>query len=693
MAPKKWWQTVKSFLGKNSDNDIPPIDDGEKVNFTNNDKADAFNNFFSKNATLDSSNASLPIFMSSVNSCKLSKITANQQDVIDVLKSIDINKATEPDEISPKILREAGAAIAPSLTPLINLSLSCNTFPDPWKLANVMPLYKKDDKTQINNYRPISLPSCVSKIMECVVFKYIFNFLKGNGQLSRFQSGFIPGDSTTCQLVQVYHLLCEALDNKKDVRVIFCDISKAFDRVWHDGLLCKLQRIGICDDLLKWYKSYLMRRKQKVVLGNTKSRIGEITAGVPQGSVLGPLLFLIFINDITENTNCNIRLFADDTTLFVDFDNVPDGAELINNDLQTIYAWANKWLVSFCPSKTESLLVSSRNGRVQPTPVYFGGSPIQEVDSHQHLGITLTKNLSWNIHVENIVNKARKRVDIMAYLKYRLDRSSLETIYKSFIRPILEYGDILLSNMTDEQATLIEQLNKRAGSIISGATRGTSSATIYNELAWVSMAERRKQHRLCAFHKITNNVSPQYLRECIPRYTHEVSNYNLRNADTLERITARTSRYLNSFFPLTVREWNLLPSDIRHIQDFDRFKSALTKEYPISNKLYAHGQRKTNILHARIRMGCSGLNAHLFQNYITDSPRCACGDPYEDPLHYLVACPRFEIQRNDLQMAISEITSCSIGTILYGSRLCTTAQNKMIFDSVQLYIRRTGRFR
>ena len=172
---------------------------------------------------------------------------------------------------------------------------------------------------------------------------------------------------------------------------------------------------------------------------------------------------------------------------------------------------------------------------------------------------------------------------------------------------------------------------------------------------------------------------PQYVRECIPRYTHEVSNYNLRNADTLEWIPVRTSWYLNSFFPLTVRELNLLPNDMRHIQDFDIFKSALTKEYPISNKLYAHDQRKTNILHAIIRMGCSGLNAHLFQNYITDSPRCACGDPYEDPFHYSFACPRFVIQRNDLQTAISDITSCSIGTILYDSKLCTTAQNKMIF--------------
>ena len=187
-----------------SDNDTPPpIGDGEKVNFSNNDEAEAFNNFFLKSASLDSSNALLPNFMSSVNSFKLSKITANHQDVIDVLKSIDINKAKGPDEISPKMFREAGAAISPSLTRLINLSLSCNTFPDHWKLANVMPRYKKNDNTQINNYRPISLLSCVSKVMERVVFKCTFKFLKGNGLLSRFQSGFIPGDSTTCQLVQV----------------------------------------------------------------------------------------------------------------------------------------------------------------------------------------------------------------------------------------------------------------------------------------------------------------------------------------------------------------------------------------------------------------------------------------------------------------------------------------------------------
>ena len=163
---------------------------------------------------------------------------------------MEVNKATGPDGISPRMLREAGPAISKPLTRLINMSLTKMCFPDPWKLANVLPLYKKNDKNVINNYRPISLLSCVSKIMERVVFKYTFNFIRDHGILSAFQSGFVPGDSTINQLIHVYHTLCEALDKKKEVRVVFCDISKAFDRVWHEGLIYKLEKNGIRSDLL-----------------------------------------------------------------------------------------------------------------------------------------------------------------------------------------------------------------------------------------------------------------------------------------------------------------------------------------------------------------------------------------------------------------------------------------------------------
>ena len=368
--------------------------------------------------------------------------------------------------------------------------------------------------------------------------------MRQHGLLSAFQSGFIPGDSTTNQLAHVYHIMCEALDKKKEVRVVFCDISKAFDRVWHEGLLYKLEAIGITGSLLLWFQSYLSNRKQKVVIGNDSSCTGQIKAGVPQGSVLGPLLFLVFINDITENINSKIRLFAHDTTLFIDFDDESEAVDLINKDLDAISKWADRWLVNFCPSKSETLLVSLRKRNEPIAPVYFGNT----VTSHKHLGMIFTRNLSWDNQVDDIAIKACKRVDILAHLKYRLDRNSLEIIYKSFIRPKLEYGDIIMSNMTDEQSQLIEHVNKGVGCIISGAIRGTSSSVLFEELSWVSMETRRKHHRMYAFHKIVFDLSPPYLRDCIPSYVRDISSYRIFGMQThYEQSHAGLTYFINPF--------------------------------------------------------------------------------------------------------------------------------------------------
>ena len=162
---------------------------------------------------------------------------------------------------------------------------------------------------------------------------------------------FTPGDSTSNQLLHVYHLLCEALDHKKEVQLVFCDISKSFDRVWPDELLHKPEKVGIIGKLLLWCGSYITNRRQHVTIGNATSQIGTISAGVPQDSVLGPLLFLRFINDIVANICCNVRLFADDTTLFIDFHDEAIGATMIDSDLLAIKRWADTWLVSFCPQK------------------------------------------------------------------------------------------------------------------------------------------------------------------------------------------------------------------------------------------------------------------------------------------------------------------------------------------------------
>ena len=218
----------------------------------------SFNSFFLHHSHIDTSNAQLPS-NSNLPECALTNINVTENDVTGLLKDIDVSKATGPDGISPRLLKEAGSAISKPLSKLFNLSLEIKTVPEIWKRANVIPIYKIGEKTKIDNYRPISLLSCVGKLCERVVLKYVFNYFRTSFLLSIYQSGFQPGDATVNQLIKVYHMLCEALDSKKEVRIVFCDISKAFDRVWHDGLVYKLKRMGIRGSLLSWFIHYFVK--------------------------------------------------------------------------------------------------------------------------------------------------------------------------------------------------------------------------------------------------------------------------------------------------------------------------------------------------------------------------------------------------------------------------------------------------
>ena len=194
--------------------------------------------------------------------------------------------------------------------------LETGIFPDQWKEANVTPVHKKNDKQIISNYRPISLLPILAKVFERIIFKNLYNYLTDNKLLTKNQSGFRPGDSCTNQLLSLVHEIHESFDRNLEVRSIYLDMSKAFDKVWHEGLIFKLEQNGIDGKLLNLFKNYLSNRKQRVVLNGMESNWGDIRAGIPQGFVLGPLLFLIYINDLEEGIESHVKFFADDTSLF-----------------------------------------------------------------------------------------------------------------------------------------------------------------------------------------------------------------------------------------------------------------------------------------------------------------------------------------------------------------------------------------
>ena len=252
------------------------------------------------------------------------------------------------------------------------------------------------------------------------------------------------------------------------------------------------------------------------MLPGTYSTWGFLKAGVPQGSILGPLLFLIFINDIVTDIGSNIRLFADDTSLYIIVENPASAAVTLNQDLMKIGEWANTWLVKFNPNKTESLIMSRRSGRTNHPAVLMLDQAVPEVEYHKHLGIFLTNDLSWHKHIDHVTSKAWKRINIMKSLKYTLDRASLETIYLAFIRPILEYSDILFGNCTNADKYELDKVQYEAARIVTGATKLVSIDKLLKEVGWERLETRRQKHRLILLYKMINKLVPPYLSELIP---------------------------------------------------------------------------------------------------------------------------------------------------------------------------------
>ena len=228
--------------------------------------------------------------------------------------------------------------------------------------------------------------------------------------------------------------------------------------------------MGITGSLLKWFTDYLHNRKQRVVLPGETSDWTTISAGVPQGSI-HPLLFLVYINDIVEDINSFIRLFTDDTSLYIIVENPVVSAEILNSDIAKVHGWATEWLVTFNPLKTEEMIFSRKLNKPQHSPIHMNQQPISQVSPHKHLGLIFSEDLSWHEHFELIISKARSRINIMRKLKFQLDRKSLQTIYFSFIRPHLEYADVIWDNCFQNEANELEKIQNKAARIVTGATK------------------------------------------------------------------------------------------------------------------------------------------------------------------------------------------------------------------------------
>ena len=692
-STKEWWKIINTFMSNSKrKSDIPPISVNNDILYDDLDKANSFNTFFSSQSTINDSNIDPPVMTRSHNHI-LTDIVISRQDVLDSIHSLNTKKASGPDLISPRMIKEAAYILSYPLHILFNISLAACTYPSTWKTANVTPVFKKDDPSILSNYRPISLLSIVGKLMERCVYKYVYNYLTDNSLLTPFQSGFRSGDSTINQLASISNDIVSALDKGKEVRMVFCDISKAFDRVWHRGLLSKLKSFGITGNLLSWFSDYLHNRCQRVVINGKQSDLVFISAGVPQGSILGPLLFLIYINDIVNDINCTIKLFADDTSLYVEVDSPGLTANLINDNLSKIHEWSKKWLVNFNPTKTVTMTVSKKLHKPIHPSLLMNNTSLTEVTCHKHLGVSFSSNGSWTDHIQYIIGKSSKKLSLLRNLKFIIDRKSLQTIYYTFIRPLLEYGDIVWDNITLGQSQMLENIQLEAARIVTGATKLTSHDRLYIETSWDPLVVRRRKHKIIHFHKIVHGHCPSYLTNILPARHLNIHTHNTRRANDFCRVNCRTNLYKDSFLPSSVNLWNSLPDNIKHSPSINNLKAFLnTDTHSVPKHYYYCNNRQGQIHHTRLRMNCSSLNDHLFRRNLIDSPLCPCKLSSETTEHFLLHCPIYQQLRYQCFNHLPPYYMYNSNILLYGCQEIPDHMNEIIFDCVQNFICQSRRF-
>ena len=503
--------------------------------------------------------------------CEELHITENG--VLKLLQRLNPNKASGPDNIRPRILKELSSEIAPILTIIFNTSLATGEVPSDWRSANVSPVYKKGERYKAENYRPISLTSVCCKIMEHVVTSHIMSHADRHSILYPLQHGFRSKRSCETQLVEFVDDITINMSNGKQTDILIMDFSKAFDKVSHSLLVHKLHHYGIRGRVNRWIESFLLDRSQSVVVDGESSSCIDVESGVPQGSVLGPSLFLFYINDMPEGIKSTVRLFADDTIAYLTISSDSDSADL-QKDLDKLALWETTWKMSFHPEKCNVLTIS-RKTKPTITSYTLHGHTLTSVRSAKYLGCTFTSDLRWNEHVNNICNKANKTI---GFLKRNLNISATsvkENAYKALVRPLVEYASPVWDPYHQNEIDRLEMVQRCGARYVTNRHGNRSSVNdMLQHLDWTSLENRRKYARLALFYKIENEKVAICKEGRLIRPRHTTRNMPTKSY----QLPATGSDYRkHSFFPRTIRDWNALPPGIVSAPSLEVFKASVTK--------------------------------------------------------------------------------------------------------------------
>ena len=402
---------------------------------------------------------------------------------------------------------------------------------------------------------------------------YSVDLLDGQGILYDLQHGFREKRSRETQLIMLIEDLARNASVGKQTDIILLDFSKAFDKVNHSKLLWKLHQYGIRGHVLNWVRAFLGSRSQRVVIEGEESESIPVTSGVPQGSVLGPILFLIYINDLPDEVCSQVRLFADDTALYLTMESEDSGPTL-QSDLDILSMWETRWDMEFNPSKCQVVHVAGSKRPVKRDYILHG-QVLESVTCAKYLGVDISGSLTWNSHIDRITGSANRTLGfVRRNIKTRMSKVR-ETAYNTLVRPQLEYASAVWDPHNKNRISQIEQVQRRAARwTVSNFDRKASVTEIVQDLGWRTLDQRRADARRCLFFKILHGLVavplPDYIQHStrISRYCHSM---------TFRQVSTSTDYYKYSFFPLAIVQWNALPQSVACLQNLEVFKTTVCK--------------------------------------------------------------------------------------------------------------------
>ena len=542
---------------------IPCIErtDGS-IAVTDHDKSQEFLKYFSSVFVED--NKVIPEFSTTcVDS--LDHFTCNAQNVIKVVRKLKNSSSTGPDGFNIFFVKKILAVIVNPLCKVYNVSLNEGSLPADWKCAYITPVFKKGDPQKACQYRPISLTSVICKILERIVREKLLNYMIKNSIIPKEQHGFMPMKSTVTNLIECMNEWSLNFDKGLATDVIYLDYSKCFDTVCHSKLLYKIAKYGISGSALQWLRSFLLDRVQHVKLNNCISPAAEVKSGVPQGTVLGPVLFLLYSADLPSAvSNCKLSMYADDTKLFKTI-SVKDDCTLLQNDLNSIAKWADSWQMTLNPSKTKLLTIG--NCKVQFDYVLHG-KDIEKVSHINDIGVTIQSNLKFTTHCTNTLKKAYYVIRTIFTTFKGHNHSFYMKMYTCYVRPILEYASQIWSPVLITNIDRIERVQRYYTRRL--CSRNDDYMQRLDLFNIDSLEERRIKSDIVLFFKLTKNVINMNVSD---HYT--IVKRNRGHSKHLFLYYSRTDKRKYFWINRIVPHWNKLSNDIVTSDNAKLFKSRL----------------------------------------------------------------------------------------------------------------------